>query len=514
MKARLAVVLVLAGLGACGGEALIGARYRAERELWHLNEEYRRLDIKPQLVGPDTWRALAVRYEDMAASYAIAPKTDTADTVAHELRTLVARSLISAAQIRANIGDSLQMHANYRRVLANFQDIPLLVAEVVLAQGRIAEAAQKWGEAASAYSNIVEHVAPLPGDPGVPGAVLELPLRVARLRHQEIVQAVAAGDTTGARAAARAAYADAEQRYAYWISTQPQTRLALEAHLHLADTAADQAHWQVALQELRLVEKQVAGNKESIVDAGNVRFSIALVQNRFAPAESTRATLLSLLAEYPQSPAAPQALLALANQAARLGATNDALDYLDRLRDDYAGADQLNAEGLLTRGRLLERESRWAEALDAFRNLPVRHPLSEPALQAPLEIVAHYTRVEDTQEANAALARAEREYRQLLARYPAHPITLSTRTKLVQTLALQKRNDEALTELLAISDALQGHPQGATYMLQAARFAYNQMDDHPRAAEILARLAKSYPNMDIGRWAAAEATRLQEGGSQ
>ena len=140
MKTRLAVVLVLAGLGACGGEALIGARYRAERELWHLNEEYRRLDIKPQLVGPDTWRALAVRYEEMAASYEIAPKTATADTVAHEVRTLVARSLISAAQIRANIGDSLQMHANYTRVLANFQDIPLLVAEVVLAQGRFSTA--------------------------------------------------------------------------------------------------------------------------------------------------------------------------------------------------------------------------------------------------------------------------------------------------------------------------------------------------------------------------------------
>ena len=514
MKARLAVVLVLAGLGACGGEALIGARYRAERELWHLNEEYRRLEIKPQLVGPDTWRALAVRYEEMATSYEIAPKTDTADTVAHEVRTLVARSLISAAQIRANVGDSLQMHANYSRVLANFQDIPLLVAEVVLAQGRIAEAVQKWGEAASAYAGIVEHVAPLPGDPGVPGAVLELPLRVARLRHQEIVQAVAAGDTTGARAAARAAYVDAEQRYAYWISTQPETRLALEARLHLADTAADQAHWQVALQELRLVERQVAGSKEPIVDAGNVRLSIALVQNRFAPAESTTATLLSLLADYPKSPAAPRALLALANQAARLGATNEALDYLDRLRDDYAGAEQINAEGLLTRGRLLERDSRWTEALDTFRSLPVRHPLSEPALQAPLEIVAHYTRVEDTKEADAALARAEREYRELLARYPAHPITLSTRTKLVQTLALQKRNDEALTEMLAISDALQGNPQGATYMLQAARFAYNTMNDHPRAAEILARLAKSYPNMDIGRWAAAEATRLQEGGSQ
>ena len=514
MKARLFVCLSVALCAACGNEQGVGSRYRAERALWHLNREYRRLSIKPELVESETWRNLAQGYETLAQG------TDTSassagDPLAQDIHTLVARALVNAAQIHAGIGDSTAMRANYGRVIAEFQDVPLLVGEVKLAQGRMHEYAKLWVEAAKAYETILEHIEPQPGEPGVPGLVIEIPLRVARLHRQASMDA-APGDTSAVRSApVQAAYEQAEEHYRRWITAKPESRLALESRLRLADVAADCGRWQVAMGELRQIEAQIAADRSSTLDPGNVRLSMAMVQSRASAAPGpTRDLLLSVPRDYPKSPAAAQALLTLATLDARQGAVDEALDALDRLRDEYAGASSLNANGMLLRGRLLEREGRWPEALDVFRSLPVRHPLSDPALLAPLEVVAHYKRVEDATETAAALERAEREYRELLTRYPSHQTTLPIRTKLAQVLAMQHRNEEALVELMGIADALPGNPQGASIMLQAAKFAYNDMGDRKRAAEILGNLAQRYPNMEVGRWAAAEAVRLREVSSE
>ena len=146
-----------------------------------------------------------------------------------------------------------------------------------------------------------------------------------------------------------------------------------------------------------------------------------------------------------------------------------------------------------------------------FKALPVQHPLTEAALLAPLETIAHYQRAEDSKETEAALVRAEGAYRDFVQRYPPGPITLSARAKLVQTLVLQKRFEDAIAELLSMSDDLREQPQGAALLLDAARIAHGQLGDSTRAAEILERLASRYPNMSMGRWAKAEVARLRGG---
>ena len=225
---------------------------------------------------------------------------------------------------------------------------------------------------------------------------------------------------------------------------------------------------------------------------------------------ASRATLLSLLQDYPKSPYAPQALMGLAVQAGQRGELQDALGYLERVRTDYADAQNVMPEALLTRARLLEQNDRWPEALETYRALPVQHPISEAALAAPLEIVNHYARLHDEKAVSEALATAERHYREFVARYPPGPYSVSARDKLARTLALQKRYNEAVSELVELGESMSKAPQGANYLLGAARMAYKDMNDSRWAAEILDRTGKLYPNTDVGRWASTEAARLRE----
>ncbi len=516
MKALSAWATALCFLCACADARPTGVRYRTERDLWRINQEYQRLSIKRTLVEPATWRDLAARYERVAAAVTATATRDGDAAVpqaVREVRALAARALVSAAHLQASVGDTLTMLHNFERVTTEFQDVQSVLGEVVLAQGRIAESQADWEKAAAAYERVVVTTTPHPGDPGVAGVVLDLPLRIARLRART---GASQGDSTLTRGKLHPeAYAAATRVYSEWITAQPNSRVEAEARLRLAEVAADQERWPDALAQLQQVEAQASRTADSNLDPGNIRLTTAMVQSRASiPPDSVRATLRSVVQDFPQSQAAPRALLAMAAQAAGQASVNEALEYLDELQSDYPHASSIGSQGMLMRSRILEREGRWAEAQDVLRALPVQHPLSEAALQAPLDVASHYARAQDHEETEAALERAEQEYRDLLARYPTGQNSLLVRTKLVQTLLLQKNHEVALGELLSMGEALQGSPQGAAFMLQAARLAHNELGDPPRAAQILERLGKLYPNMEIGRWASGEAARLREVNSE
>jgi outer membrane protein assembly factor BamD (BamD/ComL family) len=240
---------------------------------------------------------------------------------------------------------------------------------------------------------------------------------------------------------------------------------------------------------------------------------LAAVEGRARPgSDASRTALLGLLKEYPQSPLAPRALLALSTDSARRGRFQEAIEFVDRVRSEYHGDPELEAQSLLERGRLLEQQGRWSDALEAFKSLPVEHPISEAALQAPLEIVKHYARLQDDQATSAALASAEEHYRDFMKRYPPGAYTVSVRTKLASTLILEKRHDAAISVLVDMGESMSGsNPEGARFLIDAARVAYRDMDDATRAAEILERTGQLYPNSSLGRWASAEAVKLREG---
>ena len=148
--------------------------------------------------------------------------------------------------------------------------------------------------------------------------------------------------------------------------------------------------------ELQTLETQLAELEDPPRDPASIRFTRAMVARKDpSRAEESQRILQSLLVDYPDSQLGPRTLLALASTAADRGDVDGAVSYLNEIRDAFEHVDPLVAEAMLLKGRILERDGQWSEALLVFRVLGMEYPMTEAGLRAPLEIVDHYERAGD-----------------------------------------------------------------------------------------------------------------------
>ena len=499
MKRGFAFVLLTFALLAGCGDPDLGSRFRAERALWNTNSEVARLSIRPELVSDAAWRKVVDVYSTIPTQYPAKGHGATAV----ELRQVHAYALLAAARIYGTLSDSVAMLDVYSRIENEYKDLPRVTGEVAFARGRLAESRNDWGAALAAYQEALTRVAPKSGDAGVPGAVIELPLRMARIR------VVAARDST--MAFRHQAYQEAETYYRDKIANA-DTLTALDARAYMADVAADQNKWDEAAGQLKALESTLTVMNPPPKDPASARFALAQLQVRSqSQAGNVEATLQSLITDYPQSPFVAQAELGLAFGYAKKGDVDRALQSLDAVGTVKNAPEELAGQALLLKAQLLDRAGRWNEAQTILAALPVDHPLSEAALLAPIEVVRHYERVGDTEGAQAALAKAETAYRDFLTRYPSGPVSVLAQEKLARTLTQEKRYDLAVAEFVRLGASLGQHPAGAQYLTAAAQLALQQLGDTTRAAQILDQTATQYANRKVGQWASEEAARLRKG---
>lgn len=512
----LLIALALTAIS-CSTEYEVGRRYRAEQALSEADWEYRNYQIRPADVAEAQWQELARTYEGIAEQYTKPVGTVEADSTVLETQVIAARALFSAARVYAQMGDSIRVEQIFETMATNYADVPQVAAEVSLAQAGIAERRRDFNQAAFLYQKVLETTEPIPGAPNAAGAVLELPLRIARLRA--VAAGVAGidpetGEPTGEQldpVDRVPYYDDAKAYYEKRVRDHDRTRIQIESQAHLAEVYADTGDWHEATQSLRELERQLGRMEDPPRQPCEVRFAIAGIQSRTGlPPDSARVTLTGLLEDYPDCPIAPQALAALASNAMQRNQLDEAIDYLDRIADEHEQETDTAAQAILNKGRLLEQNDRWQEALEAFRTLRTEYPITQAALSAPLEIARHYDRIGDAEAEATALAQAERDYRDFISRYPPGPSSLFARERLAQTLVLQEKESEAIDVLIELGNELQGTRQGASTLIAAARMAYADLADTARAAAILDQVGKAYAEVDVGVWAKNEAVSLRE----
>jgi TolA-binding protein len=490
-------------LASCSKDQDAGRRYRAERELWEADFQYRQLSVRPRDVKQEQWLALARRYEEIADRHGNGlDATSTNDQSRQGLETVAARALYTAARLYGADGDTTRVDQIFSRMAGEFSELPAVAAEVALAQGRIKESRGQFGQAADLYQSVVDRVQPDPQSTGAAGAVVDLPLSIARLRTRAANSTPATGG--------RSYYDEARVWYERIAHDNAGSGTQFAAQKHLADIAADLGDWPQSLSALRTLEDQLKAIPSPPWDPAEIRLAQAAIQTRVAKnPEQARAIFASVLQDYPQSPAVPQALQALALNANARNQVSEALGYLDRLTTEYKGNPESAAQGLLTRARILESRDRWGEALDAYRSVPAEYPLTQQALLAPIEIAAHYDRVKDQAATATALEQAARDYRDFVTKYPPGPQTSFARQQLAKTLALQKKYDEAIAEMVSLAQDLAPARISVTLFTAAANLAYRELSDSLQAADILERMGKSYEGSQIGQWASDQAARLR-----
>ncbi len=512
----LLVVLAVTAIS-CSSDYEVGRRYQAEKALAEADWEYRNYQIRPGDVSEAQWKELAQTYEQVAQEYTKPVGAVEADSTVLLTQTLAARALFSAARVYAQMGDSTHVEQIFETMATNYADVPQVAAEVNLAQAGVAEGRRDFAQAAALYKKVVETTEPAPGLPNAAGAVLELPLRIARLRA--VAAGVAGidpetGEPTGEQldpVDRVPYYDDAKAYYEQQVRDHDGTRIQIESQAHLAELYADTGDWHEATQALRELERQLTRMEEPPRQPCEVRFAIAGIQMRTGlPPDSARVTLTSLLEEYPDCPIAPQTLAALANNAIQRNQVNEAIEYLERIADEYENETDTAAQAILMKGQLLEQNDRWQEALEAFRTLRTEYPITQAALTAPLEIARHYDRTGNEEAEATALEQAERDYREFISRYPPGPSSLFARERLAQTLVLREKMSEAIDVLVELGSEMQGTRQGASTLIAAARMAFADLADTARAAAILDDVGKAYSEVDVGVWATNEAVRLRE----
>ncbi len=490
-------------LTSCGGDQDAGRRFRAERELWQAEFQYRQLSVRPRDVKKDQWLALARRYEEIADRHGNGlSEARAAGQSQRELRTVVARALFTAAELYGASGDSTRVDRIFARMADEFSGLPAVAAEVALAQGRIAESRGLLGQAADLYQSVVESTSPDPQSPGASGAVVDLPLSIARLRTRAANSTPATGG--------RSYYDEARRWYERAARENTGSRIQFAAQEQLSHIAIDLGEWPEALRALKTLEEELSTASSPPRDPADIRMAQAAIQAQATRnLEQARATLASILEDYPKAAAVPRALHALALNAYQRNQTDEALGYLDRLAVEFKDSPESAAQGLLTRARILESEERWGEALDAYRSVPAQYPLTEQALLAPLEIAAHYDRVQDQGATATALDQAAREYRDFVTKYPPGPQTSFARQQLARTLTMQKKYDEAISEMVSLGQELAPARISVSLLTSAANMAYRELSDSLRAADILDGMGKAYEGSQIGQWASNEAARLR-----
>lgn len=502
----LVLILGCLALSGCGGEGEIGVRYRAERDLWKANQEIIRQRIRPDLVTNEEREALLQRFAQIMDRYGdVKARSDSSEAgqATRDVHMIVGRALLDAAYIQGQMGDSAAMIQKYDRIEREYSDLPMFAGEVAFARGTLAEAKGRWQQAAGSYQEVVDKVDPNPLDPGLPGIVLNLPVRIVSLRLR------AAGNQDEKASLVR----EAQKYYQGIISRKAGTVAEADSRWLLASLYRELGESGKAMREYRSLNDLLRTSNLPGRDPARVR--LAMVEEsgeRGASPDTILAMSQRLVHDYPESPMASSALLNAAKRLADANRTEEALDVLDQIEEDYSNHVFTAASAMLFRGQVLEKAGRWPEALTAFNTIQASYPLTAAAMAAPLQIAAHYERVGDDKSRSQALEDAEKTYRGFLERYPNNEQTLEARARLVQTLAAQRRFDELVTEMEGLGELVIKSPQGMQYMIQAAQVALVELADTTRAVGILDRLAKEFSGNELGDWAADQAQVLRGGG--
>ncbi len=497
---RLNGVLLLAFLTGCGVDPGVGDRFQAERGLWNANREARRQSIRPDLVDETARRDLAGRFRGIGDRFGAAAP-DTSSIVVTDTRRVAARALLNAGRMYVALGDSAPAGEIFEQVRRSFPEFPELSAEGAFGSATLAEGAGRAGDAADAYQHVVTTLQPDLSAGGARAAVVRLPTRMARLRLRE----------AGPEVENPAAFYDpALAYYEALLSRNPEPGVELEARYSYVDALTDLGRWDQVIEQLGVIENNLEGMERPLRDPAEARYlRTQAMRRRGDPIESGEVLLRSIVTDYPRSGYAVRSLLTLGVVAAEAGRHDEALAAFAELRGAYAEPEALRAEALLREARLLRTLGRWPEARELFLSLPREHPLTAPALEAPLDVVRYYEDQKDDDGRRAALEDAEAVYRSIMEEYPAPEFSARAQDKLTVVLLLQDRKREALTELERVAVTLRGSREGAMALLRAATLALGEFQDTTRAIALLEKTGEWYEETDLGRRAIQEAARLR-----
>jgi tetratricopeptide (TPR) repeat protein len=169
---------------------------------------------------------------------------------------------------------------------------------------------------------------------------------------------------------------------------------------------------------------------------------------------------------------------------------------LAELKKKFARYPQLTARAQLFYARAFESQGRWERALSEYQWLMENHPYTEDAFQAALHIPDHFAAENDDKLAEIWYDRAVEFYLNAAQKRQNQPIAVAANMFLADVHGRTGRWKEAVDSYDKIYSMVPKTRTGAMALFNAARVAFNQLEDSTLAQTYLDRLRAEFGTSD------------------
>ncbi|MFC1646250.1 tetratricopeptide repeat protein [Candidatus Omnitrophota bacterium] len=211
--------------------------------------------------------------------------------------------------------------------------------------------------------------------------------------------------------------------------------------------------------------------------------------------ERTVSVLKKFSNENPENPLAVRSEFLIGRLYMAKGMYDKTRDQFSQIIAKYRREDSLCSEALFYIGNSYEIDNKWNSALQQYRRIMKKYPLTQKGLDAPIYIARYYEEKHNTEKMNSAYKEAIAYYDSLAERYPDTIFGFMVSNLKAKCYVALKEWESAVR---AFNVVIQGYRYKGQFamdqiLINIALIYDRQLKDKDRAKRALEKLINEYP---------------------
>lgn len=163
------------------------------------------------------------------------------------------------------------------------------------------------------------------------------------------------------------------------------------------------------------------------------------------------------------------------------------------LLDKYQKSATLSSTLIFLLGNSYELEDKWPQAIEEYRQLMLRYPMTLRGLTVPIYIAQHYKVTYQPDKMIAAYQEAISHYQGLIERYPVSPLSYQAYSLIAQCYVSLKEWRSAITTFQTMLTTYRNKVPLDGIYLSIAMIYKNELKDTAQAKAALTQMMSEYP---------------------
>jgi len=498
------IIAIIITISGCSQESADKIRYDMEKLSYQAKKISDRIAIQPDLSTSQDSLDLMAAYRlvlDNYFKYRDDPLVTADSSQAREINRLAISAQARLARLYAAQRNSDSVIAAYRRIGTDIPANKEDRAGAIMALALTYRALGQLDSCVALYDRLLaEYYPPVDSLGRVNTDLMSIPLDKIKI-----------GQSTGESSEFYHYVMEAQQYYDKLRADYPEGPLNRAAIIHTARVYALTHEWDKTLAELRNV-KDSTGQIE-------VQALVLMANIYNGPKKDLKRGIdiyREVLERHPDSSIIGATMLRLGSALLAEKEYEECRQILADLKRRFGRIPSLVVKAQLLYAQAFEEQGRWDRALSEYQWLMENYPYTEEAFRAALHIPEHFAEAGDNKLAEIWFDRAIESYKRAAHNKQGQATELVAYTFLADAYRRTEKWNDALETLEKISIMAPGSSIGARSLYNAARVAYNELDDSARAQEYLDRLKSEFGttdstqiNQDVGTQPTIDLESLQ-----